>query len=105
LVVDEEDAAKEAVPVEPSVAAEAEQYWARVTVGTAPEAAPRLVIMYGTPGCGKSRVLRRFLRERGWAAEQFVHLDPDALRYYSKEYRLCLCGAHAARLDSVKARN
>ena len=49
-------------------------------------------------------MLRQFLQERGWAAEEFVHLDPDVLRYYSREYRLCLCGAHAARLDSVKAR-
>ena len=49
-------------------------------------------------------MLRAFLQARGWAAEEFAHLDPDALRYYSKEYRLSLCGAHAARLDSVKAR-
>ena len=39
---------------------------------------------------------------QGWVATDYVELNPDALRPYSKEYRLCLSGAHAAKLDSVQ---
>jgi len=104
-IVDEEDTAKEQVP--PEAGEEAEEYWAHVAghvAGAMAERHPRLVVMFGVPGCGKSRVLQHFLQERGWAKGEFVHLDPDTLRFFSKEYRLCICGAHAARLDSVKAR-
>ena len=101
LIVEEENVSS--VPVDPGVEAEAEEYWKQVTASASPETAPRLIIMYGTPGCGKSRVLQHFLNERSWTTEEFVHLDPDVLRYYSTAYRSSLNGAYAARLDTVNA--
>ena len=38
-----------------------------------------------------------------WVTTDYVELNPDALRPYSKEYRLCLCGAHAAKLENWRA--
>merc|ERR1711924_287201 len=40
----------------------------------------------------------------GWSQDQFVWMDPDACRTFAREYRKCLCGAHAAELPGVRAR-
>mmetsp|Transcript_88638 Transcript_88638/g.275563 ORF Transcript_88638/g.275563 Transcript_88638/m.275563 type:complete len:353 (-) Transcript_88638:145-1203(-) len=95
------------VPIEQEESAE--EYWRRVTAGRPSQAAlgcpPTLVIMYGTPGCGKSRALEDIVKKLGWSRTDCVHLDPDALRYYSKEYRLCLSGVHASKLPEVKEKH
>ena len=52
---------------------------------------------------GKSSLVRNFLSQQGLGDEgSYVELDPDSLRFYSKEYRCCLSGAHAAKLPSVR---
>jgi len=104
------DTAGEAGPKGGAVAidedmSEAELYWADVTKGRTPPPAgtrPLLVVMYGPPGSGKGRCLEELKRRQGWRDEMFVHLDPDVCRAYSKEYRLSICGAHAAALPSVQ---
>ena len=82
----------------------AAEYWREVTSGrVAGQSHPWLVVMYGTPGSGKSRALDALCEDKGWTEGDFVHLDPDALRMYSAEYRSCLSGAYAAKLPSVQA--
>ena len=83
---------------------DAEKYYTDVTKGKqAPQKdRPRLIIMYGPPGCGKSYALKELYRLKGWSPEEFVHLDPDECRMYCREYRLCISGAHAAKLQSVQ---
>ena len=83
---------------------DAEKYYTDVTKGKqAPQKdRPRLIIMYGPPGCGKSYALKELYRLKRWSPEEFVHLDPDDCRMYCREYRLCISGAHAAKLKSVQ---
>jgi hypothetical protein len=84
---------------------DAEKYYDDVTKGRVPPQKPhrpRLIIMYGPPGCGKSYALKELYRLKGWSQEEFVHLDPDECRMYCHEYRLCISGAHAAKLQSVQ---
>ena len=84
---------------------DAEKYYEHVTKGRLPPLKPerpRLIVMYGPPGCGKSYALKRLYELKGWSPEEFVHLDPDECRMYCREYRLCISGAHAAKLPSVK---
>ena len=78
-----------------------EVYWQYVTAGkTPPDSRPTLIIMYGPLGSGKSWVLEQFKKEHN--LDNYVQLDPDVLRVCSKEFRLCLSGAHAAQLHSVQ---
>ena len=117
LIVDEADVSSDAIDrktkevtrtglVPISTNHEADRYWVRQTEGRPSGAAlgrpPTLVIMYGTPGSGKSRALRALIATLGWRPSDYVHLDPDELRYYSEEYRLCLSGAHASKLPEVQ---
>jgi hypothetical protein len=84
---------------------DAEKYYTHVTEGRVPPQKPdrpRLIIMYGPPGCGKSYALKELYKLKVWSPEEFVHLDPDECRMYCREYRLCISGAHAAKLQSVK---
>jgi hypothetical protein len=84
---------------------DAEKYYTHVTEGRVPPQKPdrpRLIIMYGPPGCGKSYALKELYELKGWSQEEFVHLDPDECRMYCREYRLCISGAHAAKLPSVQ---
>ena len=119
LIVDEHDLASDAIDrktkevkrnglVPIAAGDEAEMYWQAKTVGRKSKAErgsePVLVIMYGTPGCGKSRALKAVVEQLGWIEGDYVHLDPDECRLYSREYRLCLSGAHAALLPEVKER-
>jgi len=83
-----------------------DKYWQAKVAGrkTKEERAtePVLVIMYGTPGSGKSRAVKEVVKRLGWEESDFVHVDPDEMRYFSEEYRLCLSGAHAAQLPEVR---
>jgi SpoVK/Ycf46/Vps4 family AAA+-type ATPase len=62
---------------------DADKYYTDVTKGKQaprkPEK-PRLIIMYGPPGCGKSYALKELYRLKRWSPEEFVHLDPDDCR-------------------------
>ena len=97
-------------PIQLNTSNDKEVYWNYVTKGVhvPRDKKPTLVIMYGPPGCGKSWVLHQFFKQKsredpiGWDFNQFVHLDPDTLRVCSKEYRMSLSGAHAAKLVSVQ---
>lgn len=94
-----------AVPIDPDTS-EAELYWKCITAGRSPPSTgtrPVLVIMYGPPAVGKSHALKQLFAKAGLRQEEFVHVDPDACRTYSREYRLCVSGAHAAKLPSVQA--
>jgi len=101
-IVDHEDAANAEVPTmaEQDLAA----YFEDVTHGrSGDQTEPWLVITYGPAGAGKSWLVRNFLSQQGLGEEgSYVVLDPDSLRFYSKEYRCCLSGAHAAKLPSVR---
>ena len=105
IIVDNENASdpKEgADPIPVDMKSEKEIYWDLATQEKTPPKSepPTLIIMYGPPGCGKSWVLKHFAEKHDLS--NYVHLDPDILRVCSKEYRMCLSGAHAANLISVK---
>lgn len=101
-IVDLEDTAK---TLEVSPGSEAEEYFTAATANRpCGLSTPWLVIAYGPPASGKTRTLSAFLSVRLQAKEtDYVHLDPDELRYFYPEYRDCLCGTHAAKLESVRA--
>ena len=93
------------IPIEEDLE-DAELYWNIVIDGLKapqPPQRPRLIIMYGPPGCGKGKALKQLYRLKGWSPEEFAHLDPDACRMFCREYRLCISGAHAAKLPSIQA--
>lgn len=66
---------------------------------------PVLIIMYGVPGSGKGRCLEALFKSSEnlhLNINDFVHLDADLLRYYSKDYRMALSGAHAYKVVEQK---
>ena len=93
-----------ALPIDEDMS-DAERYYEQVTKNKKPPTSgvqPTLVIMYGPPGSGKTRVLEQLYQVMGRSKDDFVHLDPDRCREFSREYRKSVSGAHAAALESVK---
>ena len=101
-IVDLEDSAK-SLDVTPG--SEAEQYYKKA-IENRPSALPRpwLCIAYGPPASGKTRIMKNFVSSVIQAKDtDYVHLDIDELRHFLPDYRHCLCGTHAAKLESVRS--